>query len=576
MNKITLVASFAFLFISSIGFSQNQRIEFKPRPAEFEYFEYRNDSIFPLKTPIDNSASRVFESKLPYPIIFIHGLNSSSETWNDATDYYNTQYSFTYGGRFDFCLNADNNNATTNKNFFPTAGADIAAFESFVQNGDYYYVNFNVNPNGSVGTTVLSNQSAVAKQGAAVKVAVQRVMAVTGKDKVILVGHSMGGLASREYIQNSYNWQADNQHHVAKFLTLGTPHGGSNASDIPGSFLTGTETRSEALRDLKITYYYSGEPSRFLFGGIEINNSSNMNEHLFGPDYWNIDVNCNGTIGDNIVGLNQKPIDNIIDFSCVLGRINGSSSDGVVTETSGTLGNYFTGTGLTYPIKYFYYTSIGIENHTALPSQYYEIMQGLDEPNVKELSYRISTNKDYIGYTTVQNPTGADNDFYKFTVTDNVNAVVSVSSIVTSSMNGTILNSAGTAVGASQNNSGNTLSFTRTLTPGDYFLRLTSTSPTNTNYQTPYQFNITTTLSTGDNSFASFTYYPNPVKDILHLDNISLTKASIYSLLGQLIETKSFENSTSNTLDLTNLESGIYLIVLENDLEQKTIKVIKE
>ena len=576
MNKITLVASFAFLFISSIGFSQNQRIEFKPRPAEFEYFEYRNDSIFPLKTPIDNSASRVFESKLPYPIIFIHGLNSSSETWNDATDYYDTQYSFTYGGRFDFCLNADNNNATTNKNFFPTAGADIAAFESFVQNGDYYYVNFNVNPNGSVGTTVLSNQSAVAKQGAAVKVAVQRVMAVTGKDKVILVGHSMGGLASREYIQNSYNWQADNQHHVAKFLTLGTPHGGSNASDIPGSFLTGTETRSEALRDLKITYYYSSEPSRFLFGGIEINNSSNMNEHLFGPDYWNIDVNCNGTIGDNIVGLNQKPIDNIIDFSCVLGRINGSSSDGVVTETSGTLGNYFTGTGLTYPIKYFYYTSIGIENHTALPSQYYEIMQGLDEPNVKELSYRISTNKDYIGYTTVQNPTGADNDFYKFTVTDNVNAVVSVSSIVTSSMNGTILNSAGTAVGASQNNSGNTLSFTRTLTPGDYFLRLTSTSPTSTNYQTPYQFNITTTLSTGDNSFASFTYYPNPVKDILHLDNISLTKASIYSLLGQLIETKSFENSTSNTLDLTNLESGIYLIVLENDLEQKTIKVIKE
>lgn len=576
MNKITLVASFAFLFISSIGFSQNQRIEFKPRPAEFEYFEYRNDSIFPLKTPIDNSASRVFESKLPYPIIFIHGLNSSSETWNDATDYYDTQYSFTYGGRFDFCLNADNNNATTNKNFFPTAGADIAAFESFVQNGDYYYVNFNVNPNGSVGTTVLSNQSAVAKQGAAVKVAVQRVMAVTGKDKVILVGHSMGGLASREYIQNSYNWQADNQHHVAKFLTLGTPHGGSNASDIPGSFLTGTETRSEALRDLKITYYYSGEPSRFLFGGIEINNSSNMNEHLFGPDYWNIDVNCNGTIGDNIVGLNQKPIDNIIDFSCVLGRINGSSSDGVVTETSGTLGNYFTGTGLTYPIKYFYYTSIGIENHTALPSQYYEIMQGLDEPNVKELSYRISTNKDYIGYTTVQNPTGADNDFFKFTIADNVNAVVSVSSIVTSSMNGTILNSAGTAVGASQNNSGNTLSFTRTLTPGDYFLRLTSISPTNTNYQTPYQFNITTTLSTGDNSFASFTYYPNPVKDILHLDNISLTKASIYSLLGQLIETKSFENSTSNTLDLTNLESGIYLIVLENDLEQKTIKVIKE
>jgi hypothetical protein len=47
-------------------------------------------------------------------------------------------------------------------------------------------------------------------------------------------------------------------------------------------------------------------------------------------------------------------------------------------------------------------------------------------------------------------------------------------------------------------------------------------------------------------------------------------------MLGQVIETHTFENSTSNTLDLTSLESGIYLIVLENDLEQKTIKVIKE
>lgn len=581
MNKITSFLISCFLFISSIGFAQNQRIEFKPRPAEFEYFEYRNDSIFPLKTPIDNSTSRVFESKLPYPIIFIHGLNSSSETWNAATDYYDTQYSFTYGGRFDFCLNADNNNSTTNKNFYPTAGADIAVFESFVQNGDYYYVNFNVNPNGTVGTTVLSNQSAVAKQGAAVKVVVQRVMELTGKNKVILVGHSMGGLASREYIQNSYNWQADNQHHVAKLLTVGTPHGGSNASDVGLGWFAGIQTRSEAIRDLKTTYYYSGDQGRFLFGGMEVNNSSNMNEHLTGDDFYNYDVNCNGIIGENIQGLNQKSIDHLIDFSCVIGRITNAfggniTTDGVVEEPSSNFNHYYP--SLTYPAKLFYFNSGYdiLENHTELPGYYYQQMQGLDEPNVKELAYGINTNKDYIGYTTVQNPTGADNDYFKFTVADNINAVVTVSSIVTSSMNGTILDAAGTAVGVSQNNSGNTLSFTRTLTPGDYFLKLTSTSPTNTNYQTPYQFNITTTLSSEDNSFASFTYYPNPVKDILHLDNISLTKASIYSVLGQLIDTKTFENTTTNTLDLAGLESGIYLVVLENDSQQKTIKVIKE
>ena len=581
MNKITLIASFALLFISSLGFSQNERIEFKPRPAEFEYFEYRNDSIFPLKTPIQNTTSRVFESKLPYPIILIHGLNSSSETWNTSTDYYDTQYSFAYGGRFDFCLNADNNNTTTNKNFYPTAGADIAAFESFVQNGDYYYVNFNVNPNGAVGTTVLSNQAAIAKQGAAVKVAVQRVMEVTGKDKVILVGHSMGGLASREYIQNSYNWQADNQHHVAKLVTLGTPHGGSNASDNFLAFMTGTDVSSEAIRDLKTTYYYSGEPGHFLFGGSEILSSTSMNDNSYSPDFYNSDINCNGIIEANIEGLNQKPIDNLIDFSCVIGRITNAfgsnvTTDGVVAEPSSNMNTYLT--GLTYPAKIFYFNSGYdiIENHTELPGYPYQMMQGLDEPNFKELAYGIQTNKIYIGYTTVQNPAAADNDYFKFTVTDNVNAVVSISSIVTSSMNGTILNSAGTAVGAAQNNSGNTLSFTRVLTPGDYFLKLTSTNPTNTNYQTPYQFNITTTLSADDTSFESFVFYPNPVEDILYLDNITLSKASIYSVLGQLIETKSFENATSNTLDLSSLESGIYLIVLENDSQQKTIKVVKE
>ncbi|WP_320814895.1 alpha/beta fold hydrolase [Flavobacterium sp.] len=577
MKKTTLYA-IIFLFSFTIINAQNEI--FKPRNPEFEFFDYSNDTIIvPLKSPIIDSSGRVVTSKIPYPIIFIHGLNSSSETWNTSTNYLDSQYGFTFGGRFDFCLSADGNHNVANKNFYPTTGADIAAFETTtMQNGDYYYVNFDVNINGSIGTSVYSNQSAVTKQGVAVKKAVERVLALTGKDKVILVGHSMGGLASREYIQNSINWQPDGQHHVAKFFTLGTPHGGSNASDIGLGWIIGMETRSEALRDLKITYYYSGEPSRYLFGGVEVNNSSNMNEHLFGSDYWNIDVNCNGSIGNTIVGINQKPIDNLIDFSSVIGRVNGSSTDGVVTEAAARMENYFTGTGLTYPIKYFYYSALGIEVHTALPSQPYYVMQGLDEPNVKELAYKISTNTDYRGFTTVQaSGTTIDDDFYKFTVTDNVNAAVSVSSIVTSTMNATILNSTGTAIGASQNNTGSTINLIRILTPGDYFLKISSTTPTNTNYQTPYVFNIATTLGTNDNEFNSISYYPNPVKDILTIENYNYSKASVYSILGQLLSVKSNENnSSSSQINMSNYSNGIYILVLENELGTKTIKVIKE
>ena len=198
MFKTTYYSLLAILFFN---FSLAQENEFKPRPAEFEFQEIRNDSIFSLKS-IDFNNKLVYESKNPYPIIFIHGLNSSSETWNATAAYFDSQYGYTFGGRFDFCLNADGNNGTANLNMYPTAGADIAAFETSMTNGDYYTINFNVNTDGSIGNTALSNQSAIYKQGIAVKKAVERVMQLTGKNKVILVGHSMGGLASRQYLQN--------------------------------------------------------------------------------------------------------------------------------------------------------------------------------------------------------------------------------------------------------------------------------------------------------------------------------------------------------------------------------------
>lgn len=591
MKKTTFITSFFSLFLFGSALAQDGKFEYKPRLKEYEFVGQIGDSAFSLKTPvINNLTNRVFESKLAYPIIFIHGLNSSSETWNDSTDYLDSQYSYVYGGRFDFCLNADGNNITTNKNFYPAAGADIAAFESTVINGDYYYVNFNVKVDGSFNTNVLSNQSAIAKQGAAVKKAVERVLQLTGKDKVILVGHSMGGLASREYIQNPSNWQADNKHHVAKLLTIGTPHGGSNASDNALAALIGTDVSSEAIRDLKTSYYYSGEAGRFLFGGTEIQNSSNMNDNSYTPDFYNVDINCNGITGETILGLNQKPIDHLIDFSSVIGRITNAfgsniTTDGVVAEPSSKMDTFLT--GLTYPTKIFYFNSGWdlIENHTELPGYYYQLMQGLDEPNVKELAYGIATNKIYNGYTSIQTtPANPDNDYYKFTVADNVSANVLISNIATTSMNATILDNSGTAVGAVQNNSGATLNFTRNLTPGDYFLKVVSSIPnpntgaTNSTFVTPqYQFTITSTLSASEQLIAAFKFYPNPVKDILHLDNLNLSKATIYSVLGQQLDIKSFESSmTSNTIDMSGYSKGMYIIVLENEGQQQTIKVIKE
>ena len=62
--------------------------------------------------------------------------------------------------------------------------------------------------------------------------------------RILLIGNLMGN------------------HHVAKLLTIGTPHGGSNASTFG---LVG-DGYSEAVRDLRWSYS-NGNAGVYLFGG---------------------------------------------------------------------------------------------------------------------------------------------------------------------------------------------------------------------------------------------------------------------------------------------------------------------
>lgn len=155
--------------------AQDLKQSITSRPADFEYLT-APDSLgirHQLKIPkLSNKKTSQVTAlpKLPYPIIFIHGLNSNSSTWDDTTNFMDTNYSFTYGGRFDFCLNYDGIYTYSRKIFAPNLNGDIALFPpNYLVDGDYYYVNFDVAINGSVfpasSNSVLSNQSAIVKQG---------------------------------------------------------------------------------------------------------------------------------------------------------------------------------------------------------------------------------------------------------------------------------------------------------------------------------------------------------------------------------------------------------------------------
>lgn len=340
------------------------------------------------------------QRNIPYPIILVHGLGGNANTWDIFKGYLNDAGLSTEGTNLSYCLNANGNVRISRKE------EDVYEYPYSIGNKDVYTISFDECANSGKNT---SNESAIVKQGYALYFAIRKVLSATGADKVILMGHSMGGLAIREYLQNSYNWQSDGRHHVAKLITVGTPHGGSNLSlGINVGSLLGIKEYSEAVRDLRSSYL-SGYSGVYLFGGRE--SSTTMFRGL--PAYDNYDVNCNGSIGDNIIGLNQKNISTNLAFSCVIG--GPSISDLVVSAYSQNLNNYYN-----IGSEIFYYNCNGeIDCHRNEPKKaLFEMMYALDEPSYQPHQYGIEFNKRYSGFFTIQ-PNGStvgDVDAYTFYV----------------------------------------------------------------------------------------------------------------------------------------------------------------
>ncbi|NJC25673.1 alpha/beta fold hydrolase [Neolewinella antarctica] len=334
----------------------------------------------------------------PYPIMFIHGLNSNSNTWLQFYTDASTQ-GWDFGGEILFNLNSDNNDEHCN--LYEGALIDVVDFNNPISPGDFYAINFNTDIRGNsygdnYDNPFLSNQAAIFKQAWAVRNAIARVLAVTGRDKVILAGHSMGGLAARAYLQNESFHQADGQHHVAKLMTTGTPHGGSNSSGYGlGPLFSNIDERSDAVRDLRSSYSYSNSPGVFLFGGVET--ASVLNDHLIGG-FYNNDVGCDGASLGFIKGLNQQSPVADIDYSCITGNGGlGINSDGVVLVTNAQINNF-----LDVAAETFNLTSETLIFHNELPTLTEENFRALDEPDYSRLAYEIQLDTVYNGYMNVQ------------------------------------------------------------------------------------------------------------------------------------------------------------------------------
>ena len=83
-------------------------------------------------------------------------------------------------------------------------------------------------------------------------------------------------------------------------------------------------------------------------------------------------------------------------------------------------------------------------------------------------------------------------------------------------------------------------------------------------------------LSNASFNANSFSFYPNPVKDVLTLSyDTEIQKVSVFNLLGQEVITKSI-NANLGQIDMSALSEGTYLVKVTADNATKTIKVIKQ
>lgn len=85
-----------------------------------------------------------------------------------------------------------------------------------------------------------------------------------------------------------------------------------------------------------------------------------------------------------------------------------------------------------------------------------------------------------------------------------------------------------------------------------------------------------TTLGVDDNTFDGFTYFPNPVKDVLTLESPrSIDKIEVFNVLGQRIVAIDSQNTIQN-IDMSNVQAGAYFVKVSIGDQIKTIRVIKE
>ncbi len=204
-----------------------------------------------------------------YPVMLVHGINSNADTWSNIRTYLSTEFSL-----FEDPM-------------FCRSGREDVAFCA---------VDF-----GSESTLAAEgSNSSFYLEGAVLRDRIQAFRTATGASKIVLIAHSQGGLAARTGIQ-AYGQGAV----VQRLVTIGTPHLGSEAADLPLGIVDllqnapGVGSFFQALPPFGSSGVRALSPSSAELNSLNVSLLSNL---LSAPTEHVSIISVNGSVAASLVG----------------------------------------------------------------------------------------------------------------------------------------------------------------------------------------------------------------------------------------------------------------------------------
>ena len=110
-----------------------------------------------------------------------------------------------------------------------------------------------------------------------------------------------------------------------------------------------------------------------------------------------------------------------------------------------------------------------------------------------------------------------------------------------------------------------------------YFWSITANNCTGSSTPTVWSFTTEEVLSVDDVRVEGFKIYPNPTTDILNIKTtLNLESVQVMNLFGQVVARFNSNMLVDNSINISDLAEGIYMVTVRAEGKKQTFKIVKE